>query len=93
MVMDGDDKMIIIMKMVMLAYGNVCDDCNDCNSEGVCKKTLIPLPHMTDSTSPSTEGCLSSETIEVGIDAENNQKNPSPLLYICFWSMGQLYCK
>ena len=44
MVMDGDDKMIM-MKMAMLAYVNVCNDCNDCKSEGECKKRRMgPFP-------------------------------------------------
>ena len=34
---NGYDKMIMI-KMAMLVYVNACDDCNDCNSEGECKK-------------------------------------------------------
>ena len=96
MVMDGDDKMIM-MKMVMLVYVNACDDCNDCNSNGECKKRRMgPLsfhsliwriPHTHQLRDVSHLKQLRWELMPRTI-----RRNPSPLLYICFWSMVQLYC-
>ena len=93
MVMDGDDKMIM-MKMVMLVMIVMI-----VIATVSAKKRMGPLsfhsliwriPHTHQLRDVSHLKQLRWELMPRTI--RRIGQNPSPLLYICFWSMVQLYC-